>query len=181
MTWFDLAKEHLAKWKSGLLFAGGESKDLFTPRAIQVVALARKEALRLNHNFIGTEHLLLGLLKLNRGVAVNVLRKRGVDFPTARAKVEEIVSTGTGEKNDDRIPYTPRVKKVFALANRNAKALNHTYIGTEHLLLGLMEETDGVAAKVLRELKVDLQQSREEILKELTPTFFRPDEGQENK
>jgi ATP-dependent Clp protease ATP-binding subunit ClpC len=180
MIWFDWAKEHLAKWKSGLL-AGGEHQDLFTPRAIQVVALARKEADRLNHNFIGTEHLLLGLIKLNRGVAVNALHKLGVNLETARAKVESIVSIGTGEKNTGPIPYTPRVKKVLALANRNAKALNHTYIGTEHLLLGLMEETDGVAAKVLRMLKVDLQQTREEILKELTPTFFPPDEGQENK
>jgi ATP-dependent Clp protease ATP-binding subunit ClpC len=143
----------------------------FTPRAQQVLALARKEADRLNHNFLGTEHLLLGLIKLGQGVAVNVLQKMGLDLETVRMEVEKQVGTGPDQKMIGNIPYTPRVKKVIALAQKEAKNLNHTYVGTEHLLLGLLREGDGVAAKVLRALDVDIEQCRQEILKELDPNF----------
>ena len=143
----------------------------FTPRAQQVLALARKEADRLNHNFLGTEHLLLGLIKLGQGVAVNVLQKIGLDLETVRMEVEKQVGTGPDQKMIGNIPYTPRVKKVIALAQKEAKNLNHTYVGTEHLLLGLLREGDGVAAKVLRALDVDIEQARQEILKELDPNF----------
>ena len=122
----------------------------FTPRAQQVLALARKEADRFNHNFLGTEHLLLGLIKLGQGVAVNVIQKMGLDLETVRMEVEKQVGTGPDQKMIGNIPYTPRVKKVLALASKEAKALNHTYVGTEHILLGLLREGDGVAAKVLQ-------------------------------
>ncbi len=148
-----------------------EAMSNFTPRAQQVLALARKEADRLNHNFLGTEHLLLGLIKLGQGVAVNVLTKMGLDLETVRLEVEKQVGTGPDQKMIGNIPYTPRVKKVIALAQKEAKNLNHTYVGTEHLLLGLLREGDGVAAKVLRSLDVDIEVARQETLKELDPNF----------
>src|SRR5437764_846578 len=143
----------------------------FTPRAQQVLQLARKEADRFNHNYVGTEHLLLGLIKLGQGVAVNVLQKMGLDLETVRMEVEKQVGTGPDQKMIGNIPYTPRVKKVLALAAKEAKALNHTYVGTEHILLGLLREGDGVAARVLKNLDVDIEQTRQEILKELDPNF----------
>ena len=148
-----------------------EAMSNFTPRAQQVLALARKEADRFNHNFLGTEHLLLGLIKLGQGVAVNVLQKMGLDLETVRMEVEKQVGTGPDQKMIGNIPYTPRVKKVLDLAKREARNLNHTYIGTEHILLGLLREGDGVAARILRSLDVDIEQTRQEILKELDPNF----------
>ena len=148
-----------------------EAMNNFTPRAQQVLALARKEADRFNHNFVGTEHLLLGLIKLGQGVAVNVLQKMGLDLETVRMEVEKQVGTGPDQKMIGNIPYTPRVKKVLALAAKEAKALNHTYVGTEHILLGLLREGDGVAARVLKNLDVDIEQTRQEILRELDPNF----------
>jgi len=148
-----------------------EAMSNFTPRAQQVLALARKEADRFNHNFLGTEHLLLGLIKLGQGVAVNVLQKMGLDLETVRMEVEKQVGTGPDQKMIGNIPYTPRVKKVLDLAKREARNLNHTYIGTEHILLGLLREGDGVAARILRSLDVDIEQTRQEILRELDPNF----------
>ncbi len=148
----------------------------FTPRAQQVLALARKEADRFNHNFVGTEHLLLGLIKLGQGVAVNVLQKIGLDLETVRMEVEKLVGTGPDQKMIGNIPYTPRVKKVLSLAAKEAKALNHTYVGTEHILLGLLREGDGVAARVLKNMDVDIEQTRQEILKELDPNFNTAEE-----
>jgi ATP-dependent Clp protease ATP-binding subunit ClpC len=143
----------------------------FTPRAQQVLALARKEADRFNHNYVGTEHLLLGLIKLGQGVAVNVLQKMGLDLETVRMEVEKQVGSGPDTKISGNIPYTPRVKKVLALAGKEAKALHHSYVGTEHILLGLLREGDGVAARVLKTLEVDLERARNEVLKELDPNF----------
>ncbi|MEM1442804.1 MAG: Clp protease N-terminal domain-containing protein, partial [Verrucomicrobiota bacterium] len=143
----------------------------FTPRAQQVLALARKEADRFNHNYVGTEHLLLGLIKLGQGVAVNVLQKMNLDLETVRLEVEKQVGNGPETKMVGNIPYTPRVKKVLALAGKEAKALNHSYVGTEHILLGLLREGDGVAARVLKNLEVDIERTRNEILHELDPNF----------
>src|SRR3981189_772316 len=153
-----------------------EAMNNFTPRAQQVLALARKEADRFNHNFVGTEHLLLGLIKLGQGVAVNVLQKLGLDLETVRMEVEKQVGTGPDQKMIGNIPYTPRVKKVLALAAKEAKNLNHTYVGTEHILLGLLREGDGVAARVLKNLDIDIEQTRQEILKELDPNFAAQEE-----
>jgi ATP-dependent Clp protease ATP-binding subunit ClpC len=143
----------------------------FTPRAQQVLALARKEADRFNHNFVGTEHLLLGLINLGQGVAVNVLQKMGLDLETVRLEVEKQVGTGPDQKQVGNIPYTPRVKKVLSLASKEAKQLQHTYVGTEHILLGVLREGDGVAARVLKNLELDIEETRQEILKELDPNF----------
>src|SRR6187549_338147 len=151
----------------------------FTPRAQQVLALARKEADRFNHNYVGTEHLLLGLIKLGQGVSVNVLQKMGLDLETVRMEVEKQVGSGPETKMVGNVPYTPRVKKVLALAGKEAKALNHSYVGTEHILLGLLREGEGVAARVLKSLELDIERTRNEILKELDPNFTPPESEQE--
>jgi ATP-dependent Clp protease ATP-binding subunit ClpC len=148
----------------------------FTPRAQQVLALARKEADRFNHSYVGTEHLLLGLIKLGQGVAVNVLERMGLELEAVRMEVEKEVGSGPPQKSAGNIPYTPRVKKVLALANKEAKALNHSYVGTEHLLLGLLREGEGVAARVLKRLDVDIQRTRNEILAEIDPNFSPDDQ-----
>src|SRR5438067_202584 len=152
----------------------------FTPRAQQVLALARKEADRFNHNYVGTEHLLLGLIKLGQGVAVNVLQKMGLDLETVRMEVEKQVGSGPETKIVGNVPYTPRVKKVLALAGKEAKALNHSYVGTEHILLGLLREGEGVAARVLKSLELDIERTRNEILKELDPNFTPSESEQES-
>ena len=152
----------------------------FTPRAQQVLALARKEAERFNHNYVGTEHLLLGLIKLGQGVAVNVLQKMGLDLERVRMEVEKHVGSHPETKMVGNIPYTPRVKKVLALAGKEAKALNHSYVGTEHILLGLLREGEGVAARVLKSLEVDPARTRNEILKELDPNFTPPESEAES-
>ena len=153
----------------------------FTPRAQQVLALSRKEADRFNHNYVGTEHLLLGLIKLGQGVAVNVLQKMGLDLETVRQEVEKQVGSGQENKMTGNIPYTPRVKKVLALAGKEAKALQHSYVGTEHILLGLLREGEGVAAQVLKNLEVDLDRTRNEVLRELDPNFTPSEEGDEGE
>ena len=150
----------------------------FTPRAQQVLALARKEADRFHHNYVGTEHLLLGLIKLGQGVAVSVLQKMGLDLETVRAAVEKQVGTGQETKAQPSIPYTPRVKKVLALAGKEAKALSHSYVGTEHILLGLLREGEGVAARVLKSLEIDIERTRNEILRELDPQFSGSQSGE---
>lgn len=152
-------------------FINMEPMNNFTPRAQQVLALARKEADRFHHNYVGTEHLLLGLINLGQGVAVNVLQKMGLDLQTVRAAVEKQVGMGPESKPSGNIPYTPRVKKVLALAGKEAKALSHSYVGTEHVLLGLLREGEGVAARVLKSLDVDIERCRNEILAELDPNF----------
>jgi ATP-dependent Clp protease ATP-binding subunit ClpC len=152
----------------------------FTPRAQQVLALARKEADRFNHSYVGTEHLLLGLIKLGQGVAVNVLERMGLELEAVRMEVEKEVGSGPPQKSTGNIPYTPRVKKVLALANKEAKALNHSYVGTEHLLLGLLREGEGVAARVLKRLDVDIQRTRNEILAEIDPNFSPDDQDEDD-
>lgn len=142
-----------------------------------MLALARKEADRFNHNYVGTEHLLLGLIKLGQGVAVSVLERLGLDLDTVRMEVEKEVGTGPDTKITGSVAYTPRVKKVLALANKEAKSLNHSYVGTEHLLLGLLREAEGIAARVLQRLDVDIHSTRNEILSEIDPNFA-PDEDE---
>ena len=155
-----------------------EPMSNFTPRAQQVLALARKEADRFHHNYVGTEHLLLGLINLGQGVAVNVLQKMGLDLDTVRQAVDEQVGLGPEAKPSGNVPYTPRVKKVLALAGKEAKGLNHSYVGTEHILLGLLREGEGVAARVLKSLDVDVDRCRNEILSELDPNFSSSEESE---
>ncbi|EPP34387.1 negative regulator of genetic competence ClpC/MecB [Chlamydia ibidis] len=141
--------------------------EKFTNRAKQVIKLAKKEAQRLNHNYLGTEHILLGLLKLGQGVAVNVLRNLGVDFDTAKQEVERLIGYGPEIQVYGDPALTGRVKKSFESANEEANILEHNYVGTEHLLLGILNQVDGVALQVLENLHIDPREVRKEILKEL--------------
>jgi ATP-dependent Clp protease ATP-binding subunit ClpA len=126
------------------------------------VVLAQEEARMLNHNYIGTEHLLLGLVHEGEGIAAKALESLGVGLETVRLQVEEMIGQGQ-QAPSGHIPFTPRVKKVLELANREAEDLGHNYIGTEHLLLGLIREGDGVAAQVLARLGVDLAAARLQV------------------
>jgi ATP-dependent Clp protease ATP-binding subunit ClpA len=146
-----------------------ESIPEFTPRAQQVFALARKEAERLHCTYAGTEHLLLGLLALGQGVAINVFRNLGLNPDDIRAEMERQLGLGPEVKMVGTIPYTPRVKKVIACAAKEALELNHTHVGTEHLLLGLLREGEGAAARVLSGFDVNLEKSRQLVLRELDP------------
>lgn len=144
----------------------------FTPRAQQVLTLARKEAARLKHNYIGTEHILLGIIRLGQGVAVNVLRKMGVNLENVSAEISKLVGSDEFAADETaELQHTQRVKKVLALASNEALQLNHNYIGTEHILLGLLREGDGVAATVLRKLGINIDACRKQILAELDPKF----------
>src|ERR1700719_3479912 len=126
---------HLSTRSGGGTGIGSALMNDFTPRAQQVLMLAREEAKRLNHNYVGTEHLLLGLIKLGEGVAVNVLQRMGLDLEIVRMEVEKHVGPRPETKMVGNIPYTPRVKKVLALAGKEDQALHHSYLGTEHLCL----------------------------------------------
>jgi len=143
----------------------------FTPRAQQVIALARKEAERFQHNYIGTEHLLLGLIKLGQGLAINVLERMGVNIDAVRNEVEKLVGgvPSTHSASQVIIPFTPRVKRVLSFAAKESRDLGHSYVGTEHLLLGLLREGDGVAARVLGMVNVDADAVRATIIKSLQP------------
>ena len=145
--------------------------DNLTPRAQQVLQLARKEADRFNHGYVGTEHVLLGLVSLGHGVAVNALQAVGVDLESVRIEVEKAVGTGPEMKTIGSIPFTPRAKKVLALSANEARNLGHSYVGTEHILLGLLTEGEGIAARVLENLNVDLDEIRYEIMKTLDPEY----------
>ncbi len=141
--------------------------DKFTNRAKQVIKLAKKEAQRLNHNYLGTEHVLLGLLKLGQGIAVNVLRNLNIDYETVLSEVERIVGFGPEIQVYGDPALTGKVKKVFEYSNEEAASLNHNYVGTEHLLLAILRQTDGVAAQILENLNINLKEVRKEVLKEL--------------
>ena len=141
--------------------------DKFTNRAKQVIKLAKKEAQRLNHNYLGTEHILLGLLKLGQGIAVNVLRNLNIGYETIKVEIEKIVGFGPELQVYGDPVLTGKVKKVFEFAQEEANNLNHNYVGTEHLLLAILRQTDGVAAQVLENLNINLKEVRKEVLKEL--------------
>jgi len=181
MNWFKSFKASLINSRrSGIGRVGGVVRGSFTPRAQQVLALARGEADRFHHQFVGTEHLLLGLIRLGQGTAFKVLARMRIDLETVRLEVEKQVGTGPDQKLLD-IPYTPRVKKVLALAAKEAKALNHTYVGTEHILLGLLREGDGVAPRVLKAFGVNTEDTRQHILRELDPNFVPEDTAMSQK
>ncbi|MFZ4576208.1 MAG: Clp protease N-terminal domain-containing protein, partial [Phycisphaerales bacterium] len=138
--------------------------ERFTDRARKVMALANQEAQRLNHEYIGTEHILLGLVKEGSGVGANVLKNLEVDLRKVRLEVEKLVKAGPEMVTMGKLPQTPRAKKVIEYAIEEARNLNHNYVGTEHLLLGLLREHDGVAAQVLMNLGLKLEEVREEVL-----------------
>jgi ATP-dependent Clp protease ATP-binding subunit ClpC len=140
--------------------------ERFTERARQVVVLAQDEARVLRHNYIGTEHLLLGLLREEEGIAALVLASLDITVEEARAQVARRVGQGD-EVTTGQIPFTPRAKKVLELALREAQAMGHNYIGTEHVLLGLVRENSGVAAQILLDLDADAEKIRNEIIRML--------------
>src|SRR5512138_3890180 len=140
--------------------------ERFTDRARKVMQLANQEAQRFNHEYIGTEHILLGLVKEGSGVAANVLKNLDIDLRKVRLEVEKIVQTGPAGDQVllGKLPQTPRAKKVIEYSVEEARNLNHNYVGTEHLLLGLLREEEGVAAQVLMNLNLKLEEVREEVL-----------------
>ncbi len=141
--------------------------ERFTDRARRVVVLAQEEARLLNHNYIGTEHILLGLIHEGEGVAAKSLESLGISLEAVRAQVEEIIGQG-GNSPSGHIPFTPRAKKVLELSLREALQLGHNYIGTEHILLGLIREGEGVAAQVLVKLGADLSRVRQQVIQQLS-------------
>jgi len=137
--------------------------ERFTDRARRVVVLAQEEARLLNHSYIGTEHILLGLIHEGEGVAAKALESLNISLEAVRAQVEEIIGQG-GSSPSGHIPFTPRAKKVLELSLREALQLGHNYIGTEHILLGLIREGEGVAAQVLVKLGADLSRVRQQVI-----------------
>ena len=148
--------------------------ERFTDRARKVMALANQEAQRFNHEYIGTEHILLGLVKEGSGVGANVLKNLDVDLRKVRLEVEKLVHSGPDMVTMGKLPQTPRAKKVIEYAIEEARNLNHNYVGTEHLLLGLLREHDGVAAQVLMNLGLKLEEVREEVLNLLGAGVDKP-------
>jgi len=138
--------------------------ERFTDRARKVMQLANQEAQRFNHEYIGTEHVLLGLIKEGSGVAANVLKNLDVDLRKIRLEVEKLVQSGPDMVTMGKLPQTPRAKKVIEYSMEEARNLNHNYVGTEHILLGLLREQEGVAAQVLMNLGLKLEEVREEVL-----------------
>ncbi|MDX6670014.1 MAG: ATP-dependent Clp protease ATP-binding subunit ClpC, partial [Solirubrobacteraceae bacterium] len=141
--------------------------ERFTERARQVVVLAQEEARTLKHNYIGTEHILLGLLREEEGLAARVLESLDITVERVRAQVVRIVGSGE-EVTSGQIPFTPRAKKVLELALREALSLGHNYIGTEHILLGLVRENEGVAARILLDFDADSEKIRNEVIRMLS-------------
>jgi ATP-dependent Clp protease ATP-binding subunit ClpC len=141
--------------------------ERFTDRARRVVVLAQEEARMLNHSYIGSEHILLGLIQESDGVAARALESLGISPDNVRQQVEEVIGRGQHAPTG-HIPFTPRAKKVLELSLREALQLGHTYIGTEHILLGLIRESDGVAAQILVGLGMDLDRAREQVILVLT-------------
>ena len=142
--------------------------ERFTERAKQVVVLAQEEARALKHNYIGTEHILLGLLREEEGLAARVLESLDVTVEEVRAQVARIIGPGDEPIVSGQIPFTPRAKKVLELSLREALSLKHNYIGTEHILLGLVRENEGVAARILVDFDADAETIRNEIMRVLS-------------
>jgi ATP-dependent Clp protease ATP-binding subunit ClpC len=142
--------------------------ERFTERAKQVVVLAQEEARALKHNYIGTEHILLGLLREEEGLAARVLESLDVTVEEVRAQVARIIGPGDEPIVSGQIPFTPRAKKVLELSLREALSLKHNYIGTEHILLGLVRENEGVAARILLDFGADAEKIRNEIMRVLS-------------
>ena len=148
--------------------------ERFTDRARKVMQLANQEAQRFNHEYIGTEHILLGLVKEGSGVAANVLKNLDIDLRKIRLELEKIVQSGPEMVTVGKLPQTPRAKAAISYAIEEARNLNHNYVGTEHLLLGLLRAEEGVAAQVLMNLGLKLEDVREEVLNLLMGKNFKP-------
>jgi hypothetical protein len=150
-------------------WSGRNFGEEFSPQVVQALAFSHEEAERLHQNAIGTDHLLLGIIKLEQGEAVNLLKSLGLDFDTIRAEVEKRTRPVSDEKRSGAIPYTPRTKRVLEMAKEEAKTMKRTYLGIEHLSLGLLRESEGTAAEIFKHLEVDVAVARKKILAELDP------------
>ena len=151
--------------------------ERFTDRARRVVVLAQEEARMLNHNEIGTEHILLALIREDGGVAAQALESLGITEEAARQQVEEIIGPSQQDPPRGHIPFTPRAKKILQLSMREAVALGHAYIGTEHILLGLVREDDGVAIRVLNGLGVDPNRIRQRVIQQVSARRVQEEPG----
>ncbi|MFA7184899.1 MAG: ATP-dependent Clp protease ATP-binding subunit [Victivallales bacterium] len=149
----------------------------FTPRAKHVLVLAQKEAERFNHDYVGTEHLLMGLIALGEGVAVSVLKSMGLNLDQLRLEVEKLCGVGGPTKQAGLVPFTPRLKRVLILAAKEAKDMNYNFIGTEHLLLALMREGESAAAKILANMKIDINEVRSQVIRALDSDYL-PETGE---
>jgi ATP-dependent Clp protease ATP-binding subunit ClpC len=150
--------------------------ERFTERARQVIVFAQDEARALRHNYIGTEHLLLGLLREEEGLAARALESLDITVDQTRAQVARIVGQGD-QVTSGQIPFTPRAKKVLELALREALRLGHNYIGTEHILLGIVRENEGVAARILLDFDADAEKIRDQVIRGLGPGSYGPGAG----
>ena len=144
--------------------------ERFTDRARKVLALANQEAQRFNHEYVGTEHILLGLVKEGSGVGAHVLKNLNIDLKKTRMEVEKLVKSGPAMVTMGKLPQTPRARKVIEYAMEEARALNHNHVGTEHILLGLLRESESVAAITLTNLGLNLKEVRAEVIELVSPT-----------
>ena len=148
----------------------------FTPRAQQVMNLARREADRFRHNYIGAEHVLLGLLKLGQGVAVSVMENNGINIAALAERIEKTLIPGNAPGTEGSLPYTPRVRKLLTMAGEEAKSLRHTYIGTEHILLAILRDSDGLAWHALSSAGLSYDSALKGVQQEISPKFSVDDE-----
>jgi len=148
-----------------------ERCNKLTPRAYRALRFAQHEPARLRHDSVGSEHILLGLIRLGSGVAANVLEKANCDLKAVRSFIEKQIGQGTEQKAAESIALNQDAKRIIEVASQEARAMDHRYIGTEHLLLGVLREGDGVVGNVLKGLGVNLETTRDQILKELEPCF----------
>ena len=152
--------------------------ERFTDRARRVVVLAQEEARRLNHNYIGTEHILLGLIQEGEGHAAKAIEELNINIDSVRSEVVEIIGEGQ-QSPSGHIPFTPRAKKVLELSLREALQLGHNYIGTEHILLGLIQEGEGHAAKAIEELNINIDSVRSEVVEIIGCLLYTSDAADE--
>ena len=157
--------------------ASGGNFGNFTPRAKRILLLAKQEAERLNHDHIGSEHLLLGLLALDEGVAIDALRSLGLNLDKLRMEVEKTCGFGGATRTQGILPVTPRLRRIFELATREAQSMNYNFVGSEHLLLALLREGEGRAARVLKNLNVTPEEVRRAVIRNLDSDFL-PDNGE---
>ena len=169
MTWFDWASDFVSRWRTSEA-AERSARDKFTPNAIAALEAAHEEAHRRQSGFVGVEHILLGLVGLKRGVANGTLLAMGIDLNAVYLEAAKVAGVGNTEAFAQRIPFTPRSKKVLQDAFHHSRRLGHHYIGTEHVLLALLAEREGLAAKVFKNLKLDADL----LLKELLKTISSP-------
>jgi ATP-dependent Clp protease ATP-binding subunit ClpC len=171
MDWFESATEYLAAWKERDAASNERNAAYkeFTPGALRGLELARSEADRLNRNYVGTEHVLLGLTILSPESPENLFRKLGMNLELIRSEVEKIAGTGREKNGPEGLPYTPRVRTVFESAKHDAKALDHFRVGPGHLLSGLLKESEGSTAAVFKSLKIDREEMRRRVLDEMKP------------